>query len=375
MIKNTGLLAAAIACFMASLLLSRFSFYDLAENRIVRKFQETLQGKERHAYALFDQMEEVISSIAGDSLKDPGLYFTRLYTLLKEQTEGTGVDLFVVEDNTLKFWTGNKVPVQSLLASEYERDGLIFAGNSWLFKMERKIRDYRLIGLILVKHEYQYENRFLKNDFQADFHVPEGTRIGQGEGQKGRMVFDAWQREAFVLDFSQIPHYSPFQSHISLILFFSGILLFLFYVRFLIKSIPDPFWKNTGIGMGAVIMILLNAILLKMALPEQIGGLELFDPVLFAASNLFPTLADLLITSFFIFFLVYIFYAEFTLPEKCSRKFLRVLQVVYFIGLVFYFQFIIMLFRSLVLHSSISFETFLYLLLSAFSSWHSILSR
>ena len=367
MIKNTGLLAAAIACFLVSLMLERFSFYDLAENRIVRKFQETLQEKERHTYALFDEMEEIISPIERDSLKDPGLYFTALYTRMIEQTEDMGVDLYLVADNELKFWTGNKVPVQSLLASEQERDGLIFAGNSWLFKLERRIGDTRLIGLILVKHEYQYENRLLKNDFQADFHVPEGTRIRRGEGQRCRMIYDTWHQEAFVLDFNQIPPYSPFQSHISLILFFSGILLFLFYVRFLIKSIPDPFWKNTGIIMGAIIMILLNAIILKLAIPEQIAGLEIFDPVLFAASNLFPTLADLLISSFFIFFLVYIFYAEFTLPGKLSRNFLRVLQGVYFIGLVFYFQFIILLFRSLVLHSSISFETYKVLDISVFT--------
>ena len=38
--------------------------------------------------------------------------------------------------------------------------------------------------------------------------------------------------------------------------------------------------------MGAIIMILLNAILLKMAIPDQISDLEIFNPVLFAASNL-----------------------------------------------------------------------------------------
>ncbi len=62
MIRNTGLLAAAIVCFLISLLLEHFSFYSLAENRTVRGFQETLQNKERHIYALFDEMEEVLAS-------------------------------------------------------------------------------------------------------------------------------------------------------------------------------------------------------------------------------------------------------------------------------------------------------------------------
>ncbi len=367
MIRNTGLLAAAIVCFLISLLLEHFSFYNLAENGIARRFQETLQDKEHHTYALFDEMEEVLARVNKDSMADPGQYFTLLHSQMNEGTSGKGLDLFIVRDDTLRFWTGNAVSAETLLANERERDGMVFAGNSWLLKRERKVGDCRLISLILIKHEYQYENRFLRNDFQADFHVPAGTLIMQGSDQTGRTILDSWQQEVCKLDFSQIPPYSPFQSYFSLFLFFAGILLFLLYVRHLIKSITDPVWKNTGIAMGAIIMILLNAIMLKMAIPDQIGDLEIFNPVLFAASNVFPTLADLLITTFFIFFLAYIFHAEFSLPDKFNRTAFRVLQVIFFIGLVFYFQFTILLFRSLVVHSSISFETYRVLDITVFT--------
>jgi two-component system nitrogen regulation sensor histidine kinase NtrY len=367
MIRNTGLLAAAIICFLISMLFEHFSFYHLVENRMVRGFQETLQDKERHTYALFDEMEEILAPLEKDSGTDPGLYFTLLHSRMKEQTEGMDLYLFILKGDTVRFWTGNGVSVESLLANETERDGLVFAGNSWLLKRERKVGDCRLVGLILIKHEYQYENRFLMNDFQADFNVPKGTLIMAGGGHTGRVIHDSWQQEAFTLDFSHIAPYSPFQSYFSLFLLFAGILLFLLYVRHLIKSIPDPLWKNTGIFMGAIIMILLNAIILKMAIPDQISDLEIFDPVLFAASNLFPTLADLLITTFFIFFLAYIFHAEFTFPDKFSRTLLQVLQGIFLMGLVFYFQLTILLFRSLVVHSSISFETYRVLDISVFT--------
>lgn len=366
-IRNTGLLAAAIVCFLISMLLEHFSFYNLSEERIVRRFQETLQDKEYHTYALFDEMEQVMAPIDKESMADPDQYFTLLHSQIKEKTEGRGFDIFIVKDDTLRFWTGNEVSVETLLANENEREELVFAGNSWLLKRERKVGNCRMIGLILIKHEYQYENRFLRNDFQADFNVPAGTLILPGRDHAGRTIYDSWQQEAFTLDFSQIPPFSPVQSYVSLFLFFAGILLFLLYVRHLIKSIPDPFWKNTGIVMGAIIMILLNAIMLKMAVPDQIGDLEIFNPVLFASSNLFPTLADLLITTFFIFFLAYIIHAEFTLPENFSGIAIRVLQVIFFIGLVFYFQLTIKLFRSLVVHSSISFETYRVLDISVFT--------
>ncbi len=367
MIRNTGLLAAAIFCFLISLLLEHFSFYNLAENRFVRNFQEILQDKERQVYTFFDEMEQIMAPVDKDQAMEPGRYFSLLHSEMKERTEGTGLDLFIVRDDTLRFWTGNAVSVESLLSNENEKDGLVFAGNSWLLKRERKVGDCRLISLIMIKHEYQYENRFLRNDFQADYKVPEGTLILPGGGHPGRVIYDSWQQAVFTLDFSHIPLYSPFQSYFSLFLFFAGILLFLLYVRHLIKSIPDPFWKNTGIAMGAIIMILLNAIFLKMAIPDQISDLEIFNPVLYAASNLFPTLADLLITSFLIFFLAYIFFAEFTLPGNFNRTAFRVLQGIFFIGLVFYFQLTILIFRGLVVHSSISFETYRVLDISVFT--------
>ncbi len=302
-----------------------------------------------------------------DSGTGPDLYFTLLHSRMKEETEGMGLDLFILEGDTVRFWTGNAVSVEPLLTNESERDGLVFAGNSWLLIRERKVGDSRLVGLILIKHEYQYENRFLRNDFQADFNVPEGTQILTGGGHADRVIYDSWQQDVFTLDFSHIPPYSPFQSYFSLFLFFTGILLFLLYVRHLIKSIPDLFRKNTGIVMGAIIMILLNAIILKMAIPDQISDLEIFNPGLFAASNLFPTLADLLITTFFIFFMAYIFHAEFTLPVKFSKTVIQVLQGIFFICLVCYFQLTILIFRGLVVHSSISFETYRVLDISVFT--------
>ena len=97
MIRNTGLLAAAIVCFLISLLLEHFSFYNLAENRFVREFQETLQDKERHVYTLFDEMEEIMRTCDKDQAMEPGQYFSLLHSRMKEETEGTGLDLFIVE--------------------------------------------------------------------------------------------------------------------------------------------------------------------------------------------------------------------------------------------------------------------------------------
>ncbi|MCK4748070.1 MAG: hypothetical protein KAT15_13560, partial [Bacteroidales bacterium] len=197
--------------------------------------------------------------------------------------------------------------------------------------------------------------------------MPEDTGIQTDLSRGGYLIHDSWKKELFALDFSLVPRYNSFQSNLSLVLYFAGIFLFLLYVRHLIKSIHSATRKNTGILMVAFILILLNAILLKMPAPDQMAGMEIFNPQLFAASNLFPTLADLLTTSFFVFFLGYIFYTEFKFGDKYKGRVFQVLQILFFLALIFYFQVILLLFRSLVVHSSISFETYRVLDISVFT--------
>jgi len=164
-----------------------------------------------------------------------------------------------------------------------------------------------------------------------------------------------------------VPKYSPFQSNVSILLYYLGIFLFLLYVRHLIRSISDPRLKNISILMAVIILALLNAVLLKLKVPVHMSEMSIFSPLLYAASNFLPSLSGLLTTSLFIFFLVFIFYSEFSLGDKKRAKIFQVLEMLFFIGLVFYFQVIVLLFRSLVVHSSISFETYRVLDISLFT--------
>ena len=345
--RKTGLLAAALACFAISLLLQHVSFHSINEKGRVRRFEKTLHEKELYLYSVFEDIDGILDGV------DPADYFPVLYLQMQERIDDRGLELFVFEEDTLVFWTGISVSPEDLNVNE-----MVFLGNNWSELKERKSGPRRYVGLIHIKNEFPYENLFLNNHFQKSFRVPEGTVILAGMSGEGYPVHDSWGKELFALDFSAGPRYSPFQSHFSLFLYYLGIFLFLLYVRHLIRSISDRTWKNLGILLGAVILILLNAVLLKMWIPGHMSEMEIFSPRLFAASNLLPSMADLLTTSFFVFFLAYIFYKEFSLGDKHKGRVFQALQVVYFLVLVFYFQLIVALFRSLVVHSSISFETY-----------------
>jgi len=357
--RKSILPGVAVAFFIISLLLQYVSFYSLNENGRIRRFEKTLQEKELQLYSLFEDIEGTLKGV------NQADYFDILDQQVKDGIEGRGLDIFVFEGDRLAFWTGNSVSVEDLEMREEQE--VIFLGNNWSVARKRDAGLYRIVGLIKIKNEYPYENSFLKNRFQEDFKVPEGTRILLDTSGEGHFIRDSWNKELFALDFSQVERYSPFQSQLSLVLYFLGIIMFLLFVRHLIRSIRDRTMKNIGVLMGAVILILLNALLLKMPVADQMAHLEIFNPQLFAASNVFSSLADLLTTSIFIFFLAYIFFSEFALSDKHKGKVFMVLQVVFFVALVFYFQVILLIFRSLVIHSSISFETYRVLDITVFT--------
>lgn len=356
---KTGLLGTALACFLIAVLLQHVSFHAMSDGSRVRRFEKTLQDKEQELYTVFDQVDALLEAA------DPEEDFSVLSPWAGEEWIDRGVDLFVFESDTLVFWTSNSVITDDL--SLKEAPAMVFPGNGWAVRKERITGNRHLVGLIRIKTVYPYENHYLENRFQKDFRVPEGTEISFEKGEHRIPVMDSWGKELFYLDFSSVSRYSPFQSFLSLLLYYLGIFLFLLYFRYLIKSIKPRAWRNTGIFLGALVLVLLNALLLKMPVPRQMADLEIFSPQLFAASDLLPSLAGLLTTSLFLFFLVYIFYREFRLGERHKGNLFHVLQVFYFVVMVLYFQGIVLLFRSLVVHSSISFETYRVLDISVFT--------
>ncbi len=155
--SNTGLLGTALASFIISILLQYISFYSLNESGRVRRFEKAFQEKEQLLYSLFEKVEEGL-----DRSEDLD-YFTVIQPKIEDDVRDDGFQLFIYDGDSLAFWTGNSVFPDDL---DQKKDGeILFLGNNWSYKKERIEGDRRIVGLILIKNEYPYENLFLKNHF------------------------------------------------------------------------------------------------------------------------------------------------------------------------------------------------------------------
>jgi two-component system nitrogen regulation sensor histidine kinase NtrY len=362
-IRHFILLAVSLALFFFGIYSNKLSFYSLRQYTLHKRFQEDLYSKEFQLDDLLDDLEDKFRHF---NSKEFFTDFTEqeLNTLSKE-----GIILFVYENDTLTFWSDNSLPIDLVYDEDLFREPSFFLSNGWFLRKTEVFEEVRVVGLILIKTEYSYENKFLKNEFNDDFLLPSATKIFYDPDARFP-VYTSLGDYLFSLDFSEIERYSVFHLYFSLFCFLSGILLFLLSLRFILRSIEDHDRKNIGLLLLAAIIILLDAILIKMKVPSHLSSVTLFSPAKFAASDWFPSLGHLLITSFMVFFFAYNYYREFHIPDKFfqKRKTTRVVLMLFYVLLMaIFYQAILSMFYSLVINSSITFETYKVLNISIYT--------
>ncbi|KPK80594.1 MAG: hypothetical protein AMS27_16705 [Bacteroides sp. SM23_62_1] len=353
-IRHFILLAISLALFFFGILSNELSFYSLRQYTLHKRFQEDLYAKEFQLDDLLDNMEEKFIHF------DVQKFFTdfteqELNTLSKE-----GILLFVYKNDTLNFWSDNSLPIDLPYDDHLFSGPAFFLSNGWFLRKEKIFDEVRVIGLLLIKKVYSYENKFLKNEFNSDFLLPAATKIINDQNSRFP-VYNSLGDYLFSLDFREIEKYSRFHLYFALICFLAGILLFMLSLRFILSSIEEQKKKNTGIFLFTIILILLDVLLVKMKIPPHLSSLKLFSPANYAASEWFPSLGHLFISSFMIFFLSYTFYHEFHLSEKYlqGKKTIRQLfMLLYIVLLAIYYQAVVSIIYSLIVHSSITFETY-----------------
>jgi two-component system nitrogen regulation sensor histidine kinase NtrY len=362
-IRHFLLLAISVALFFAGLFSYRIPFYSLRQYTLSKRFQEDLYDKEFQLDDLLDDWEKKIVSFKQEE------YFAALLEESRNSISDEGLLLLVYRNDSLKFWSDNSLPIGLHYDLWLFRDPAVFLGNGWFLKKEKVFGETKVVGLLLIKTAYSYQNKFLKNEFNKDFWLPSATRIFRDPDSRFP-VYNSLGDYLFSLDFSDIPKYSATQQYLSLFFYLAGILLFLLSLRLILISIHNQAEKNKSLIIFSVILILLNGILIKLKIPPHLASLALFSPFQFAVSEWFSSLGDMLITSFIIFFLSYNFYFEFNLNSKPPgrKKFIR--QISIFTGIILlalYFDAVIAVIYNLVMHSSITFETYKVLNISIYT--------
>lgn len=225
--------------------------------------------------------------------------------------EKKGLIFLVYEDDSLIFWSDNSTtfPIQS--DSTLYQQGIRKLTNGWyLDYTEKKPPFYSISALALVKHDYPYENEYLKNEFYHSFSSsppaklnlkPSGFPVKNPSGET--LLYYSTSPGKTLPDHLVLPVFAPF--------LFSFLLLFLFiyHLAFKIKLTrrnPVLFY----LAFTALIS-LTRFVFFWFRVPALLYKSILFSPSFFASSYWLPSLGDLVTNVILLFFLSLLFFRHF----------------------------------------------------------------
>ncbi len=233
----------------------------------------------------------------------------------EEDLEKDGFALFAIKRNSLIFWSDKSFILPSLLQLSKMPTPVCKFNNGWYYLKKKRLGDIFFLGFILIKKEYPYSNKFLKNGFAPDYHISDNYNITTNR-IVGEPIYDENQQYLFSI-YRNDMDFSTYQTVNN-----SGIYYGVFFVLFLllcsmmIRGIKSQKKGVIALLIWVIILISVRYVMLYWDIPSSFSQLEIFSPILFASSTILPSLGDFLINAF----CIYLFVA--TLSKCCSQYFI-----------------------------------------------------
>lgn len=311
-----------ILLFLLSILLHQSVLNPNIEkdlNRLEYVFQEKVENLE----SSIEQFSQSVHS--GDDLEHIWENTRKFRNL--------GNEYSVFLNDSLIYWTSNTVSVKSSTFSETEK-GVILLENGWYYLTTRRKNDYLIVGKLLIKSEFPYENDNLINEFSPEFNFQYQAKLSKVSDD----FIIRFSNGEFAFSVSDLNPLPP-NVILEIILLFSFLIALTLIIHGLWLKIEKLFEKSLTTkfitGLAGLIFIRVGIYLVDWK--QFFDGFYLLNPNVFASSNFSPTPADLIINALTaVVFAELILSASKTFFEKLSKKVLLA-KVVTFSALSLFF--------------------------------------
>jgi signal transduction histidine kinase len=353
-----AILLAAMVILLVSL-----SWYFTRPFRIekyVEHCQDVIKQKDQH---LQETLQELIDHYAFDN----DSIFDHLPDLAHQYARN-GFLFLIYQEDSLIFWSNNSMPSQVPV-----KDGITDTGNGWYRSISVDAAGRKLVGLYLVKRDYNYENKYLHNTFHPSFDLPQTTRFSSHPNEQ-YSITDAKGNFLFSLSFQPQTALPGARANLLFVIYIITVLLLLA----LLYELYRLMYRRNGrrqifiIGYLADVLIV-RVLLFYMRFPEALFQSQIFTPHYYAYSDWIPSIGDLFLDVLFALVIGYFFYYHVkfhkaSLRKKAGHKVFIIVSL--FLHIFIFFKGIIFIFDSLIIDSNISLD-----LNNIFGlSWMSLLS-
>ncbi len=345
---STGMVLIFLAVFLRG-----FFSGQVRPGNVAKKFTQVLHEKEQLLSKAIEKLKGVPFQLRNQQSAELEDEFHELY-------KKNGILLFVYEKDTLVYWSSNSASSPGIVNGRSGKDSIYFERqkNGW-YEVFRKKEDSKVvIGQILIKPQYLFENEYLKNDFGKEFRVPEGTEIDIKNGTYPILTNNG--KFLFCLKIPTDPDRPEGQVLLLFLLYLGGFILLLVSLYQLYQHLEHHFPSRWLFLLSfSIDLVLIRIFQFYFHLPNVLYNSKLFGPVSFSSSILLPSLGDFLVNSILLLFVSYVFFRHYPgfLNFRKKKSYIRLtVAALLLISILAGFFAVVEVIHDLVVNSTIPFN-------------------
>jgi two-component system, NtrC family, nitrogen regulation sensor histidine kinase NtrY len=258
---------------------------------------------------------------------------------LNTGSEKQGFSFYVLNDNSLQYWSDNEPAITDSMLGKIQNGEFIHLSNGDFLANTLNAGNKKFIGLILIKHSYEYENKYLINKFNPALGIGDDFSVSD----TGDTLHLPGNIPAYILKHDPDANVTP-DALITWLYFFIAFIVILsiyFFIRHFSKSLFLTF-------IFISVVVAFRTFMIYVKVPSAFYDQGIFSPTYYASSFYFNSLGDMLLNA--ALFLVFSLGLLKSINASGSKK------IILFLFWLSSALAIHLLIRGLVINSKISFE-------------------
>lgn len=257
--------------------------------------------------------------------------------------EKQSIAIFIYQDGNLKFWSSN----QFIIPDAEQLSGFSRQKNGYYYHARKIVGDKILIGQLLIKKEFKFENSYVENSFQEGLYLGKGWELSTTAIEGGKEIVSNDEESSLFLKAKEsfVPPLNKYLISVEIL----GLLIL--SISFFMLS--QLLAVKTRILVLVPGLLLIRIVLWKFKLPSNLQELDVFQSHLMAISKLIPSLGELVLDVLFVLVFTVSMLKGITFNFTLKRRWRDVLFLLCVIGLYALTWCIVETIENMVKHSEI----------------------
>jgi len=275
--------------------------------------------------------------------------------ILNNKIDNENFTILKFKANSLIYWSDNSINFSNKKIAVFNNKAAFKVGSRIFISKVIKNGKYTIIGLLLIKKAYPFENKYLKNSFNCELNIPDNYNISFKHNDL------AIKTSSGNFAFSLIKE-REFNSNILIyflnLIFFISIIIILIGIKNLVETILNNNYSIKFILFTTLADIVLWIILVNIRLPEIIFGSSIFSSFNFAQSEFLPSLGDFILITIFALSISFNYFKYYKIPKNAKPTYPSSFLVITIPILILFYTIFLSLFNSLIFNSNINIKLF-----------------